>query len=820
MILHNLIIAVRNILKHKTQNLISILGLSVALLCFSICLYCTRYIYSTNQCFENLDRLVQMSTANKENGEERGYTFCDFNVELEKLSLPEVETYIYTNYAESRPYNIEVSADKLLPYTLVFMETQPSYYQAFKPQVLFGSWEQAAHAPNSVVLAESTAKQIFGEATKAIGKQMYLTRKLGTSPDTTPRTGGIAYTIQAVVEDLPENTSLMFLGKIDAWVMNDSEGLLNSRYKRSMMSGSTYALLKEGTSREDFIRKVNAMKQEYNLFGRDQYLKAHPFDELFWKDSSAPYFAVTTLVAGILILLVGMLNFFHFLVGSYITRIREYSLRQVNGAKGYQLWNMLMVQATLSLLLSGLFTMMMMELLTPFLSFDLRFIAMDIDRPTLMQQAGTYLLGLWVCCMLAAAFVVWRVRRITILKGLFGGGGVYGRHRVRNVLLGVQMFICWIFFSCTVALYLQSHKAGNAILNTLTIEEKENIFSIPMREYTFLSNDERKSLVEAFSNIPGTLDVLPGEEPFTGGTTTTSIWPSPERKRDTHIQVSILNVAPNFFEFMNMPIQAGTAHRATNEMVVSDVFEKNQGKEVMGQTYYNWDQKGLTVTGISVPLQNNIMQRRTSLDYEGIIRRLASHGFVVVATSESPDGTNRGIPALDWLAKKNTTQGDVLYGKLDMTKVGASGHSMGGLQSEKMLINDKRVITAVLNNSGAFNHAELANVPAGKTAAIVYGEGGMERPNAEGDYNNNNVKIPACLLKMTGGQGNECQNGECGWGHGSGPWGGMAATVAWMRWHLGGETFRKDDFVGSSGKYINGAILGQPGKWKGQCKNF
>ncbi len=207
-------------------------------------------------------------------------------------------------------------------------------------------------------------------------------------------------------------------------------------------------------------------------------------------------------------------------------------------------------------------------------------------------------------------------------------------------------------------------------------------------------------------------------------------------------------------------------------------------------------------------------------DYEGIIRRLASHGFVVVATSESPDGTNRGIPALNWLENKNNNPSDPLYQKLDMTKVGASGHSMGGLQSEKMLINDKRVITAVLNNSGAFNHAELTNVPQGKTAAIVYGEGGMERPNAEGDYNNNNVRIPACLLKMTGGQGNECYNGECGWGHGSGPWGGMAATVAWMRWHLGGEDWRKDDFVGTSGKYIDGAIVGQPGKWKGQCKNF
>ena len=207
-------------------------------------------------------------------------------------------------------------------------------------------------------------------------------------------------------------------------------------------------------------------------------------------------------------------------------------------------------------------------------------------------------------------------------------------------------------------------------------------------------------------------------------------------------------------------------------------------------------------------------------DYEGIIRRLASHGFVVVATSESPSSTERGKPALDWLAKKNNTQGDALYQKLDMTKVGASGHSMGGLQSEQMLINDDRVITAMLNNSGDLGHTAMAHVPTSKTIGIVYGEGGMERPNAEADYNNSGVHAPACLIKMTGGQGNECQQGECGWGHGSGPWGGMAATVAWMRWHLGGEDWRKKDFVGTSGKYIDGPINGQPGKWKGQCKNF
>ena len=206
--------------------------------------------------------------------------------------------------------------------------------------------------------------------------------------------------------------------------------------------------------------------------------------------------------------------------------------------------------------------------------------------------------------------------------------------------------------------------------------------------------------------------------------------------------------------------------------------------------------------------------------YGGIIRRLASHGFVVIALRESPGNATQAIPALNWLEKKNKDPNDPLYQKLDMTKVGCSGHSMGGLESEQALIKDDRVITAMLNNSGDLGHTAMSQVSASKTVGIVYGEGGMERPNAEADYNNQGVKAPACLIKMTGGQGNECQQGECGWGHGSGPWGGMAATVAWMRWHLGGEDNRKADFVGSSGKYINGPIVGERGNWKGQCKNF
>lgn len=217
--------------------------------------------------------------------------------------------------------------------------------------------------------------------------------------------------------------------------------------------------------------------------------------------------------------------------------------------------------------------------------------------------------------------------------------------------------------------------------------------------------------------------------------------------------------------------------------------------------------------------------------YEGIIRRLASHGFVVIALKESPGNASQAKKAIDWLEGKNNDSRDPFYQKLDMSKVGCSGHSMGGLESEQALIQDSRVITAIMNNSGDLGHTAMSQVSPQKTIAIVYGEGGMERPNAVADYNNAGVKAPACLIKMTGGQsaegqGTECaadyQGGpqECGWGHGSGSWGGMAATVAWMRWHLGGEDFRKADFVGSNGAYINGPIIGEQGYWKGTCKNF
>ena len=61
MLQHYIKTAFRHLLKYKTQNLISILGLSVGILCFSICLYCSRFIYSVDQCFINKERITNIN---------------------------------------------------------------------------------------------------------------------------------------------------------------------------------------------------------------------------------------------------------------------------------------------------------------------------------------------------------------------------------------------------------------------------------------------------------------------------------------------------------------------------------------------------------------------------------------------------------------------------------------------------------------------------------------------------------------------------------------------------------------------------------------
>src|SRR5574344_2172931 len=191
--------------------------------------------------------------------------------------------------------------------------------------------------------------------------------------------------------------------------------------------------------------------------------------------------------------------------------------------------------------------------------------------------------------------------------------------------------------------------------------------------------------------------------------------------------------------------------------------------------------------------------------YGQVTGQLASYGFVVYGTWQSGGSGDEMTAAIDWLEKPNKDPNSVFYQKLKLDKVGVSGHSMGGLNSEQALVKDKRVATALLCNSGAFGGTGgLDKNTAGKPAGIIYGREGMERSNAEADYAN--AKGPAWISMM--------HKDGVEMGHGSGPWEGADAVCAWMRWQIGGDSTIRKDFLGNGGKYNNNGI------WQTQFKNW
>ena len=143
-------------------------------------------------------------------------------------------------YPRERPYYVELSPEKTLPYELETIEIDTCYNKIFTPEMVAGHWQMASQSLNSVILSQSMAIKTFGNAESAIGKHMTLMRRLNTSPESTPKTGGIVYTIQAVMKDIPLNNSLDFMQNIDMLTVNDSEGLLQSSKRHNMTGAKSF----------------------------------------------------------------------------------------------------------------------------------------------------------------------------------------------------------------------------------------------------------------------------------------------------------------------------------------------------------------------------------------------------------------------------------------------------------------------------------------------------------------------------------------------------------------------------------------------------
>jgi len=178
------------------------------------------------------------------------------------------------------------------------------------------------------------------------------------------------------------------------------------------------------------------------------------------------------------------------------------------------------------------------------------------------------------------------------------------------------------------------------------------------------------------------------------------------------------------------------------------------------------------------------------------------------------------VQALEWITAQDTLAGGVYIDKVDMAKVAAMGHSLGGLQALEISL-DPRIAATVMCNSGVFKGGPPAAMPAIKMppvtkqtldqlhGPIMYLMGGpsdIAYSNGADDFALI-TKVPAVWASQDVGHG-----GTYGARHG-GPFG--VAAVAWLKWQLNGDAEAAKMFVGAE----QGGLCKSDPKWKVELKN-
>lgn len=186
----------------------------------------------------------------------------------------------------------------------------------------------------------------------------------------------------------------------------------------------------------------------------------------------------------------------------------------------------------------------------------------------------------------------------------------------------------------------------------------------------------------------------------------------------------------------------------------------------------------------------------TPAPYEDILRKMASHGFVIFSQQPSDSGAEMKA-GIDWIISQNSNPSSPYYNKLDTSKIGAGGHSLGSVAAYNVA-SDSRISTTFHIDGGSLDGKGASKMR--KPTALVCGTAdNLALENTRTDYRN--ATVPIWYGEMIGVD------------HGTGPSKCISALIAWLRWQLAGETERKSMFIGD-GVYFD------TGMWQSQYKNW
>lgn len=436
MLLHNLKVALRNILKYKVQTLGSILSLAIGMVTLAT-------VHSFLQNF-------RMASINHEPYYDRVYNLrfdsiqkrqSDHSIRINGDIVRAVKANGGPRCIEQGPYapngmltggwaefTLNGKTKRKMPLDAVPLDRHYPNFVGIRSAIT--GEKIKVLGPHDAIINEKQAKQIFGDK-NPVGASIRLSKDYGN----------YQLRLVDVYQDLSlteQNSSALFYSP---WELEDMD--LNQFYAVAF-----YVVLKEGCTPQQLKAEVNSRLKPLGLKVKTEKLK----DRLSEEYSTVAIACSITYLIGSLILLAAIIGFLRMQTQLFWMRRREISLRITNGATRLQLFSMFATEVVMIVLVAYLVAVLMGAWICDYLAKP-QFAEITSELGTI-SHLYLYSLVIGLVVMMLCLAIIWIVlsRICKCTQALESGMRRSHNHWFRNTMLGVQVMISMFFLGVTFCL--------------------------------------------------------------------------------------------------------------------------------------------------------------------------------------------------------------------------------------------------------------------------------------------------------------------------------------------------------------------------------
>lgn len=436
MLLHNLKVALRNILKYKVQTLGSILSLAIGMVTLAT-------VHSFLQNF-------RMASINHEPYYDRVYNLrfdsiqkrqSDHSIRINGDIVRAVKANGGPRCIEQGPYapngmltggwaefTLNGKTKRKMPLDAVPLDRHYPNFVGIRSAIT--GEKIKVLGPHDAIINEKQAKQIFGDK-NPVGASIRLSKDYGN----------YQLRLVDVYQDLSlteQNSSALFYSP---WELEDMD--LNQFYAVAF-----YVVLKEGCTPQQLKAEVNSRLKPLGLKVRTEKLK----DRLNEEYSTVAIARSITYLIGSLILLAAIIGFLRMQTQLFRMRRREISLRITNGATRLQLFSMFATEVMMIVLVAYFVAVLIGSWICDYLARP-QFAEITSELGTI-SHLYLYSLVIGLVVMMLCLAIIWIVlsRICKHTQALESGMRKSHNHWFRNTMLGVQVMISMFFLGVTFCL--------------------------------------------------------------------------------------------------------------------------------------------------------------------------------------------------------------------------------------------------------------------------------------------------------------------------------------------------------------------------------